>query len=78
MRNFTQYSEWFSIPLPFYATQIVNPYINLRISANHDKGDGLSSKKPYKRGLFLYCRISLRVGILANREILIPLTAPLL
>ena len=27
---------------PFYATQINNPLLNSRISANHDKVDGLS------------------------------------
>ena len=26
--------------LPFYATQIINPFHNSRISANHDKGEG--------------------------------------
>ena len=26
---------------PFYATQIINPFLTSRISANHDKVDGL-------------------------------------
>ena len=28
----------FQTTLPFYATQMINPFLNLRISANHDKG----------------------------------------
>ena len=28
---------------PFYATQIINPFINSKISTNHDKIDGLSA-----------------------------------
>ena len=28
----------FQTPLSFYATQIVNSFLNPRISANHDKG----------------------------------------
>ena len=31
-------------PLPFYATQIINIFLKLRISANHDKGEGHSAK----------------------------------
>ena len=31
-------SECLSNPLPFYANQITNPFLNSRISANHDKG----------------------------------------
>ena len=37
-RHFVQYSECLSHPLPFYATQIINPFPNSRISANHEKG----------------------------------------
>ena len=34
-RYFVQYSEFPSNPSSFYATQIINPFLNLRISANH-------------------------------------------
>ena len=34
----------FQTPLPFYATQIINPFLNSRISANHDKVEGHSAK----------------------------------
>ena len=27
----------FHTPLPFYATQIINPFLNSWVSANHDK-----------------------------------------
>ena len=37
-RNFVHYSECLSNPLPFYATQIINPFLTSRISANHNKG----------------------------------------
>ena len=40
VRDFLQYSEYLSNPLPFYATQFINPLLNSRISANHDKGVG--------------------------------------
>ena len=36
-RHFVDYSEWLYQPLPYYATQIINPFLTLRISANHDK-----------------------------------------
>ena len=37
---FVQYSECLSnqIHRPFYVTQIINLFLNSRISANHDKG----------------------------------------
>ena len=31
----------FPTPLPFNATQIINRFLNLSISANHDKGEEL-------------------------------------
>ena len=34
-RHFVQYTKCLSIPLPFYATQIINPFLNQLISANH-------------------------------------------
>ena len=34
---FVQCSESLSNPFPFYATQIINPFLIARISANHDK-----------------------------------------
>ena len=37
-RNFVQYSECLSNLLPNYETQIINPFLNSMISANHDKG----------------------------------------
>ena len=39
-KYFVQYSECLSNPLPFYATQIINPILNSMISANHNKGEG--------------------------------------
>ena len=36
-RHFLHYSECLSNPLSFYATQMINPFPNSRISANHDK-----------------------------------------
>ena len=33
--------KYFHNSLPFYATQIINPILNSRISANHDKVQGL-------------------------------------
>ena len=46
-------------PLPFYANQLSNPFLNSKISANHDRVDGLLAKgKILVKGLFLYCRIS--------------------
>ena len=34
------YSKYLSYPLPFYATLINNPFLDLMVSANHDKVDG--------------------------------------
>ena len=39
-RHFVHYSEYIYHPLPFYTTKIINPFLNSRISANHDKGLG--------------------------------------
>ena len=36
-RHFVHYSECLSHPLLFYATQMINRLLNIRISANHDK-----------------------------------------
>ena len=40
VRHFVRYSKSLSTPapLPFYANQIITPFLNSRISANHDKG----------------------------------------
>ena len=37
------YQMSFLPPLPFYATQILSPFLNSRISANPDKVVGLSA-----------------------------------
>ena len=37
-----KYAKCLSNPLPFEATQIINPPLNSRISANHDKVERLS------------------------------------
>jgi hypothetical protein len=37
---FVQYSECLSYPLSFYATQMIYPFLNSSISANHDEGEG--------------------------------------
>ena len=52
-----KYIKCFSYPLPFYATQIICPFLNSRNSANHDKVNGLSGNSRIRR-LFLYYRIS--------------------
>ena len=36
-RHFLHYSECLQHPLTFYTTQIINPFLNSRISANQDK-----------------------------------------
>ena len=36
--HFVHFSECLSNLLPFYATQIINSFLNSRISADHDKG----------------------------------------
>ena len=38
LRHFVQYSECLYIPLPFNATQMINPFLTAMISANNDKG----------------------------------------
>ena len=40
----------FQIPLSFYATQIISPFLTLRISANHDKELGF---KPIGESLYV-------------------------
>ena len=37
------YTKCLSCHLSFYATQIISPFINSKISTNHDKVDGLSA-----------------------------------
>ena len=32
-----KYSKYMSCPLPTHAIQIINPFLNSRITANHDK-----------------------------------------
>ena len=36
-QHYMRYSECLSNPLPFYATHIIDPFLNSRISASHDK-----------------------------------------
>ena len=46
-------------PLPFYATQIINPFLCSRIIANHDKGEGFQPiMKSLNSQLFLQYIIS--------------------
>ena len=49
----------FHTPFPLYATQLINPFLNLKISANHDTVGRLSANmlKFLWRWLFLYCKI---------------------
>ena len=35
-RNFVHFSEYLSDPLLFYATQLINYFLNLKISTNHN------------------------------------------
>ena len=39
-KHFCNTVNVFQTPLPFFATQIVNTFLNSRISANHNKGLG--------------------------------------
>ena len=39
-RHNVLFNECFYHPLPFYETQIINPFLSLRPSANHGKGLG--------------------------------------
>ena len=58
-RQFVQYIECLSIDPPFYATQIINPFLNSRISTNNDKGQGFQPIVKYLYPLmFLQCIIS--------------------
>ena len=41
-REMMKYSKYLSYPRHFYATQIINPFLNYRISANHDIVEGHS------------------------------------
>ena len=52
--NNMKYSKCLSYPLPFYPTQTINPFLDSRISANHDKVEGLlaCSEILIKKGLF--------------------------
>ena len=38
MWHFVHYSECLYRPLPFYTTQVINPFLTSRISGNHSKG----------------------------------------
>ena len=38
-----KYIKYLSYRLPFYATQIINPFLNSRISDTHDQKDRLSA-----------------------------------
>ena len=38
VRNYVHSSECLSTPLPFYAAQIIDTFLNSSILANHDKG----------------------------------------
>ena len=59
IRNFNR-----STPLPFYASQIINPFLNSRISANQNYGQEF---QPIVKSLyplmFLQCRISFKPNL---------------
>ena len=58
-RHCVHYSECLSNPLSFNATQITTPFLNSRISANHDQGLGFYPIIEFLYALMiLYCRIS--------------------
>ena len=44
-RQIMKYTKYLSYPFSFYATQIICPFLNSSISANHDKVDGLSANR---------------------------------
>ena len=49
----------FKTPLPFYGTQIIDPFLKSRISANHEKGlEFQPIVKSLYSLIFLQCRIS--------------------
>ena len=58
-RHFVHYSECLSNPLPFKATQIINPFLDSRFSANNNKGFEFQPivKSLYSL-MFFQCRIS--------------------
>ena len=58
-RGIMKYSKYLSYPLSFYANQTTKPpFLNLRISANHDKEEGYSvNGEILTKGLKLYCKI---------------------
>ena len=46
-RRIMKYTKCLAYPLPFNATQIINPFLNSRSLANLDKVDGLSDKDEF-------------------------------
>ena len=38
-----KYTKCLSYPFPFYETEIINPFLNSRVPAYHDKVQGLSA-----------------------------------
>ena len=54
-RGIMKYSKCPTYPLHFYATQIINTFLNWRISANHDKEEGHSANSEILiKGIFRY------------------------
>ena len=45
----------FKPPLPFYLTKNINPFLNSRIPANHDKGERFN---PIVNSYTIYCSSS--------------------
>ena len=62
--NILLFSKCPFYPLHFYATQMINPFLDSMISANHGKVEGL---KPIVKSLypvlFLYCKISFESSV---------------
>ena len=65
-------SECLLIPLPFFATKIINPFLNSRITANHDKVGGLSANGEIliKGIVFLLYNLFCKAWIKPNQIIL--------
>ena len=52
----------YQTPLPLYATHLINPFFNSRISDNHDKGYRFQPiVKSLYLSMFLQCRISFKL-----------------
>ena len=67
VRHFVHFRECLYHPLPFYATQMIKPFLNSWISANHNKGVVFQPIVKFLYSLMLLqCRISFRLMLLRD------------